>query len=52
MTIVLKNNAIPTITVSHGPDGSITIYTSGGTIVLDPVEAVKLAEYITASQPE
>lgn len=50
MTISLKT-APGAISGGHGPDGSIQLYAGGVPITLPPEEAVRLAKYITDSQP-
>lgn len=47
MTHVIKANPeSKTITVSHNPDGGITIYLPLGPVVISSEERVALAEYL------
>lgn len=47
MTLSLKNQNTPPITVSHNPDGGANIYTGiNGVIVLSEEDAAKLGRYL------
>ena len=45
MTLVVKNQNTPNITVAHNPDGGATLYTNP-VIILDKEDAQRLGRYL------